>query len=143
MKTGVCIALVLGFFLFASPATAADPSCRELEREYVGATFIAKEPLYDTVIGYAGIIKLERDKQEIRPGATVRVKDIECGGSRVEVTLKQVTEGREHNKVEIRFRISKIEREAAAGMSDFRKMWAFVLDDVPSGEEPASGSELY
>lgn len=143
MKSGVCIALVLGVFLSALPAIAADPSCRELVREYVGGTFITKEPLYDTVIGYAGIIKLERDKEEIRPGATVRVKDIECGSNTVEVTLKQVTEGKEHNEVEIRFRIKKIEREAADGMSDFRKMWAYVLDDVAPEEESTSGSELY
>jgi hypothetical protein len=143
MKSGVCIALVLGFFLSALPAIAADPSCRELEREYVGKMFITKEPLYDTVIGYAGVIKLERDKEEIRPGATVHVKDIECGGNRVEVTLKQVTDGREHNKVEIRFRINKIEREAAEGMNDFRKMWAYVLDDVAPEGESTSGSELF
>ncbi len=143
MKSGICIAGVFCFCLAAMPAVAADPSCRELEKKFVGGMFISKEPLYDTVIGYAGIIKLERDKQEIRPGATVRVKDIECSSGRVEVVLKQVTGTKEHNKVEIRFRIKKIEREAAEGMSDFQKMWAYVLEDVPPEEQSATESRIY
>ena len=143
MKSGIWIAGVFCFSLAAFPAVAADPSCRELEKKYVGGMFISKEPLYDTVIGYAGIIKLERDKHEIRPGATVRVKDIECGSERVEVVLKQVTGAKEHNKVEIRFRIKKIEREAAEGMSDFQKMWAYVLEDLPPEGQQTSEPRVY
>ncbi len=108
--------LVLGLFLAAGSVTAADESCRQLQKEYVGKKFISKEPLYDTVIGHAGIIKLERDKQEIRPGAVCLVKDIECGGKRVEVILKQVSNSKEFNKVEIRFRIHKVERQGPDGM---------------------------
>lgn len=113
----------------AVPTVAAkDRACTEIGRQMVGVIYIAKEPLYDTVIGYDGIIKLERDKEEIRAGATCRVKDVECGRKKVEVTLKQVAGGREFNKVEIVFRIGDPERNTPEGMEAFQKMLSYVLE---------------
>lgn len=131
MKVFVQVVLFLVIPLAALPGEAYDHTCRELQKEFEGGTFIAIEPLYDTVIGYAGIIKLERDKEEIHPGSICRVKEIECGSKNVEATLKQVAGTKEFNKVQIKFRIHRTEREAPEGMEDFRKMWAYVLEDVP------------
>ena len=134
MKSFVSFVLFLALVVVVVPAEAEDPGCIEITREIIGKTFITKEPLYDTVIGYNGIIKLERDKQEIRAGATCRVKKVDCGGSKIEVNLKQVAGGKEFNKVEIKFRISKAERNAPEGLDDFRKMLAFVLEEPESKE---------
>ena len=135
MRSFVCFVLFLALAVVVVPIEAADSSCLAISREIVGKTFVTKEPLYDTVIGYNGIIKLERDKKEIRAGATCRVKDVDCGGSKVEVTLKQVAGAKEFNKVEIKFRISKHERNAPEGMDDFRKMLAFVLEEPESEDD--------
>ena len=132
MKSFVSFVLFLALVVVVVPAEAADPSCLEISRALLGKTFIAKEPLYDTVIGYNGIIKLERDKKEIRAGGTCRVKGVDCGGSKVEVKLKQVAGDKEFNKVEIKFRISKPERNAPGGMDAFRKMLAYVLEEPES-----------
>jgi len=134
MKSFVSFVLFLALVAVVVPAEAEDPGCLAISRALLGKTFVAKEPLYDTVIGYNGIIKLERDKEEIRAGATCRVKNIDCGGSKVEVKLKQVAGAKEFNKVEIKFRISKAERNAPEGMDDFRKMLAYVLEEPKSGE---------
>lgn len=114
--------------LSAVPALAADRSCHELKLKFEGTVFVAKEPLYDTVIGDGGILDLERDEDEIQPGSACRVKDIECGKKKVEVTLKQVDGSREFNEVEITFRIDKYEREGPEGMGRFQKMWDLVLE---------------
>ena len=115
-----------------TPAIAGDLGCSEITNAILGKTFVAKKPLYDTVIGPNGILDLERDNEEIPAGATCRVKDVDCGRSKIEVKLKQVTREKEFNKVEIEFKISNVERNAQDGIDRFQKMLAYVLEETKS-----------
>ena len=137
MKLVASLTVALSMYAVAPSVLAADPTCGQIKRRYEGKTYFAHVPLYDTVVGRDGIIELERDNEEIPAGSESRVKDIECGGKKVEVTLKQVVGQREINKVEIYFRIRQEDREAAEGMAEFERMWSYVLAEDPPEQEPA------
>src|SRR5687767_10436198 len=87
----------------SSAAQAVEPFCRDVLNELKPKTFIAKEPLYSTKVAADGIVDLERDKQEIRKGAKLKVVDIECEKSKLELTAKPLVGG---EKVEIAFFLS-------------------------------------
>jgi hypothetical protein len=106
-------------------AVSAEPFCQNAIDELKPKTFLAKEPLYDTKIAADGILRLERDKQEIRKGAKVRVVDIECEKNKLELTLKPVDGG---SKVEIVFFLSVFERSSEKGKEIFEKMLSYVFE---------------
>ena len=70
-------------------------------------------------------MKLERDKEEIRKGAKLKVVDIECEESKLELTLKPVVGGK---KVEIVFFLSIFERRDEGAKALFEKMLGYVFE---------------
>ena len=106
-------------------ALGAEPFCQNAIDELKPKTFLAKEALYDTKVAADGIVHLERDKEEIRKGARVKVVDIECEKSKLELTLKPVDGG---NKVEIVFYFSMLERGKENAKEIFDKMLGYVLE---------------
>ena len=105
---------------------AADDVCWELEKEILGETFVAKVPLYDTEVGFEGIIKLERDKEEIPKGATFTVLDVDCERDEIELTLRQNVIGRKVDKVDIYLFFHKTERTK----SDAREVLDTIISHV-------------
>jgi hypothetical protein len=100
-------------------------------------TFVAKEPLYDTKIAADGILDLERDKKEIRKGAKLKVVDIECEKSKLELTLEPVVGG---SKVEIAFFLSIFERRDEGGKALFEKMLGYVFEEDKTRPQTAMTS---
>ena len=129
ISTIVCTFAVL--IAAGTTARAAEPFCQQAIDELKPKTFVTKEPLYDTKVAADGILKLERDKEEIRKGAKVKVVDIECEDSKLELTLKPAVGGK---KVEITFFLSIFERRDEGGKALFEKMLGYVLEKV-EGED--------
>jgi hypothetical protein len=121
------------FVSFGGIAYAVEPFCREAIDDLKPKTFLAKEPLYDTKIAADGILDRERDKEEIRQGARLKVVDIECEKNKLELTLKPVAGGA---KVEIVFFLSIFERREKGGRELFEKMlgYVFAKDEVSADE---------
>jgi hypothetical protein len=91
---------------------------------------VAKEPLYDTKVDNEGIIKLERDKQEIPKGAQFKVLKVECEGGKLEIKLRMVA----HKKVEaveVKFLLTKNERLMPNAMEQFQQIADHVWEEVP------------
>jgi len=107
---------------------ANDWSCKEIENAMVGQEYIAKKPLYDTVITPDGHVELEWDAEQIPEGAPCRVVDVDCGRKKVEVTLRQIDGDKLLDRVEIYFRIRRTQRETTEGMKDYWKMVDLVLE---------------
>jgi hypothetical protein len=120
---------VLTLLIVASPgaAFAADPFCRDLQADLQSKEFVAKVPLYDTKIEHDEILRLERDREEIPEGATATVVNLECGGKKMEMTLKSV--GRMGEKVEIIFFLTRNDRERQDAAELFQKMFGYVLEE--------------
>ena len=114
---------------------AADQDCPEITALLLGKTFVAKKPLYDTKISRDGIIKLERDKQEIPQGAELRVLNVDCGGKKVEVTLRQEAAVK-LDKVEIKFIFTAAERAMPNAEETFKTMMDYIFAKPADSEEP-------
>jgi len=127
MKKVVVLMIVL-VCCGAVVAEANDWSCQEIKTGMIGQKYVAKKPLYDTVIFRNGRIDLEWDKEEIPEGATCQVVDVDCGRKKVEVTLRQVVGARFLDKVDIYFKIRRAERETPEGMKDYWVMVDLVLE---------------
>ncbi len=91
---------VIAMMAPAGVALAAEEFCVKAKEELKGEIVTAKVPLFQTKIWPDEIRKLERDSDEIRQGSKAVIKDVGCGGRRVEVTLKPDGPG---DKVEIYF----------------------------------------
>lgn len=114
----------------AGVVLAKDPFCAEMQEEVSGQLLVAKEPLYDTVVGPDGIYDLERDRDEIPRGAELTIVDLDCGKKAIELTLKPSPKG---EKVEIKFLISESERESDQGHEIFERMMSYVFEEKESG----------
>jgi len=116
--------------LWVPSGHAADPVCLEIREMIVGNTYVAKEPLYDTKVDNEGIVKLERDKQEIPKGAQFKVLKVECDGGKLEIKLRMVA----HKKVEaveVKFLLTKNERLMPNAIEQFQQIADHVWEDVP------------
>lgn len=121
------LALVMLVTVFPSPATA-DSDCPELTTKVLGKTFVAKKPLYDTKIALEGIVKLERDKEEIPEGASFTVLQVDCSGKKVELTLRQNLSYKT-DKVEVKFLMTAAQRALPNAWENFQKMMDYVFED--------------
>jgi hypothetical protein len=129
----LCLTTLLVAVLWAPAGHAADAVCLEIREMIVGQTYVAKEPLYDTKVDSEGIIKLERDKQEIPKGAQFKVLKVECEGGKLEIKLRQVA----HKKVEavgVNFLLTKNERLMPNAIEQFQQIADHVWEEVPEEE---------
>lgn len=128
MKSWLLVVPALLVLLTLLPSSAAaDEDCPKLSASLEGRTFIAKKPLYDTKIAQEGIIKLERDKEEIPEGASFTVLNVDCGGKKVELTLRQNTTYK-RDKVEIYFLFNRAQRAMPDADATFEKMMSYVFE---------------
>jgi hypothetical protein len=123
--TALCVAV-----LWAPDGHAADKVCLEIREMIVGKTYVAKEPLYDTKVDSEGIIKLERDKEEIPRGAEFKVLKVECEGGKLEIKLRQVA-AKKLDAVEVKFLLTKNERLMPNAMEQFQQIADHVWEEVP------------
>jgi len=119
--------------LWAPAGHAADAVCLEIREMIVGNTYVAKEPLYDTKVDSEGIIKLERDKEEIPKGAHFKVLKVECGGGKLEIKLRMVAH-KKVDAVEVKFLLTKNERLMPNAIEQFQQMADHVWEEVPEQE---------
>jgi hypothetical protein len=124
------IALFTLLALSGGVALAGDV-CWDLEQEIVGKTFVAKEPLYDTKVGLDGIIKLERDAEEVRKGDKFDVAKVKCGSSKIKLVLRPDRYG---GDVEIYFVYSKVRRTEEGAMENLKKMMGYVFEEASEEE---------
>ena len=125
MRSSIVAWIIL--LAFSGGAAHAGDACRDLEQEIVGKKFVAKEPLYDTKIDLDGIVKLERDAEEIPKGATFTVAEVKCGSGRIKMELFQT---RPKDEVEIFFLYSKVDRTHEDAMGNIKKMMAYVFEET-------------
>lgn len=128
MKPFVLASLAIAVVLIAFPSlAAADDECPKLTTQLQGRTFIAKKPLYDTKIAVEGIVKLERDKEEIPEGASFTVLKVDCKSKKVELTLRQNLSYKK-DKVEVYFLFSAAQRAMPDADANFEKMMSYVFE---------------
>ena len=132
MKQRVAILLSTLFVvaLWVPASDAADAVCMEIRELIVGKTYVAKEPLYDTKVDSEGIIKLERDKEEIPRGAQFKVLNVECEKGKLEIKLRQVAQ-KKLDAVEVKFLLTKNERMMPNAMEQFQQIADHVWEEVP------------
>lgn len=132
MKRKACFFLTALFaaVLWAPASQAADAVCLEIREKIVGNTYVAIEPLYDTKISIDGIVKLERDKDEIPRGAQFRVLKVDCDGGKLEIKLRQVAQ-KKLDAVQVKFWLTKNMRMMPNAMEQFQTMMDYVWEDVP------------
>lgn len=116
--------------LWAPAGHTADAVCLEIREMIVGKTYVAKEPLYDTKIAIDGIVKLERDKQEIPVGAQFKVLKVECGSGKLEIKLRQVAQ-KKLEAVQVKFWLTKNMRMMPNAIEQFQTMTGYVWEEVP------------
>ena len=126
---GFLLALTMSF-AWSNICEADDPICVEIKQAVTNKVFVAKEPLYDTVVDNEGIVKLERDKEEIPAGARFKVLKVECEGGKLEIKLRQVA-AKKLEAVDIVFRLTKAERQMPDAMDQFQEIANFVWEEVP------------
>ena len=136
MKSLFLTILALAVLLTAFPSqAAADRDCPDLAAKLEGRTFVAKKPLYDTKIAQEGIVKLERDKEEIPEGASFTVLDVDCSGKKVELTLRQNLSYKT-DKVEVKFFFTAAQRALPNADEIFEKMMGYVFEDPEESDKP-------
>jgi DNA-binding transcriptional regulator LsrR (DeoR family) len=85
-------ALIVAFVVFglaSGLSVAQEDVCHQFASEVKGKTFVAKVPLYDTKVDMEGIVKLERDRQEVPEGKEFNVIKVSCGSSKIAMTIQQ------------------------------------------------------
>ncbi len=136
MKPLFLTVLALAVLLTAFPSQAtADSDCPDLTAKLQGRTFVAKKPLYDTKIAQEGIVKLERDKEEIPEGASFTVLNVDCRSKKVELTLRQ-NASYKLDKVEVHFLFTTAQRAMPNAEETFEKMMDYVFEDPKKSDEP-------
>ena len=132
MKNGTVffVTALIAAVLWAPAGHTADAVCLQIREMIVGQTFVAKEPLYDTKVDSEGIIKLERDKQEIPRGAQFKVLKVECEGGKLEIKLRQVAQ-KKLEAVEVKFLLTKNERLMPNAIEQFQQIADHVWEEVP------------
>jgi hypothetical protein len=126
MTRSSLIALIVAFAL-SGAAVQAEDACLDFRREIVGKKFVAKEPLYDTKVDVYGIVKLERDKEEIPKGETFEVTKVICGSGKIEVTLSQASYMKD---VEIYLKYKKVNRGKDGAMENLEKMMGYICEEA-------------
>ena len=126
MPKNSIVAWVIVFALSGGAALAGD-ACRELQDEIVGKTFVAKEPLYDTKIDLNGIVKLERDKEEIDKGDKFTVSKVVCGSGKIAMTLHQA---KYKDDVDIYFKYPKTRRTEEGAQENIKRMMSYVFEEA-------------
>jgi hypothetical protein len=136
MKPLFLTVLALAVLLTAFPSQAlADPDCPDLAAKLEGRVFVAKKPLYDTKIAQEGIVKLERDKQEIPEGASFTILDVDCGSKKVEMTLRQ-NASYKLEKVEVKFLFTAAQRALPDADGTFEEMMSYVFEYPEDSAKP-------
>ena len=126
--------LVVGTVASLAPAIAAD-ACDDLRSELPGKVFIAKKPLYDTRITLDGIIRFERDDEEIPKGAKLTVLNVKCFRKKIELTLRQKVTGWKPDKVEIYLFYSRDARLHPDAREDLNTIMGYVFDEPDATED--------
>ena len=127
--------LALAMFITVFPSQATAEYCPELTTMVLGKTFVAKKPLYDTKIAQEGIVKLERDKQEIPEGAPFTVLSVDCDGQRIKLRLRQ-NASYKLEKVKVKFLFTRAQRELPNAEEIFEKMLDYVFEDPEKSAKP-------
>ncbi|MGB3564093.1 MAG: hypothetical protein WBH85_02300 [Thermoanaerobaculia bacterium] len=136
MKSLFLTVLALAVLLTAFPSlAAADSDCPELATKLEGRIFIAKKPLYDTKVAPGGIVKLERDNEEIPEGATFTVLDVDCSGTKVELTLR-LKANVKHEKVKVKFLFTAAQRALPNADGTFEEMMSYVFEYPEDSAKP-------
>ena len=116
-----------GLLIAFSPPAVADAECPELTAQLQGRVFVAKKPLYDTKVALEGIVKLERDKEEIPEGASFTVIKVDCKSKKVELALRQNLSYKK-DKVEVHFLFTAAQRAMPDADGNFEKMMSYVFE---------------
>jgi hypothetical protein len=136
LERSMMVLVILLFGLCTGlPQAVADDVCLELEEEIVGKIFVAKVPLYDTEVGFEGISKLERDKEEIPKGAEFTVLEVDCERKEIEMTLRQNVVGRKAGKVEIHLFFHQKERTKPDAREVLDTIIGHVFEKAEESEE--------
>jgi hypothetical protein len=128
------IVVVVVLVVLSAGTSQAEDACLEFRNKVTGKTFVAKEPLYDTKVSLDGIVRLERDKEEIRKGSKFEVLKVSCGGKNVELTLRESSVYKA-DKVEVYFLYRKSVRHGEEALKNLEKIMSYVFAEPEDESE--------
>ncbi len=129
-----CACLLFALVPGRAASLSPDDVCWELRQTLPGSIFRTTEPLYDTEIAPDGIVKLERDDEEIDPQRPAEVVRVRCRRNRMTVQLRRFdwsgNPDFESKVVDIYFEIDRHTRRQPEAFDTFEIMLGYVFEPI-------------